>query len=405
MNYYFHYNLFIFLSYCIYLFQCGDAIAINYQLIKNNYYITASSNKILFNDESIRIDLQSSFSYFINKNTSESNEIIEDNLHGKNIKFYLETDKFILKDDLRKYTFNMEYLVPISSSLYQIEALGLGINSKDKNINLIYSLYSSSIINKLTMLLSPEKNSKGKIFFGNYDPEVAISKKYLNNYFECNSSNNNWGCIVNKIQIGNLTVLSEPTYFLLSTIHTGMIVPNEMMIYLNQTYFQKYIQNGDCHLVWGEHEKYFSCYCSAVYNFPEIYFYVNNYKIKFNPKYYFYSFIDSCYLNFVGENGNDGKYILGAIFLQSFYTEFNYEENKVKFYSDNPIIKESNTNSTITYGYNNSKKEHSFIIGNNKSLFGINYEIYFKISISINIILMILGIFYIFLVKNKQNEE
>ncbi|MCQ2818743.1 MAG: hypothetical protein MJ252_15865 [archaeon] len=35
----------------------------------------------------------------------------------------------------------------------------------------------------------------------------------------------------------------------------------------------------------------------------------------------------------------------------------------------------------------------------------INYEIYFKISISINIILMILGIFYIFLVKNKQNEE
>ena len=244
------------------------------------------------------------------------------------------------------------------SNLY-LGQLGLSPFFDDDNLNILNSLKQKNIINKLSFgfSFSNKQSTEDILFIGNITKKGILNNKNIITEFDLNKKlikkHNKWGFKLDGIVIEKTTGLSKNikhkyfAYF--NLIEDRIFVPDKVMEYLISRVFSVYIKNNICFVTEYNEKKFINCFKKKISkekkNFPSIIFVVNNYSFKLN--------FDDLFINSVNDNeiifiiqknyyDIDTSIILfgSRLFLKKYITEFNFEENKIIFHSENviPII-------------------------------------------------------------------
>ena len=361
---------------------CSNIIQINGQVIipmkknLNSYYIKIYYDKDKSKSEFVKINMALDFTFIPFSHITEFNiysedEIIElDNKEYKtklilcNNLYFENNDDFNLNNyfiySMNKSQINQESTYQDNtkySNLY-LGQLGLSPFFDDDNLNILNSLKQKNIINKLSFgfSFSNKQSTEDILFIGNITKKGILNNKNIITEFDLNKKlikkHNKWGFKLDGIVIEKTTGLSKNikhkyfAYF--NLIEDRIFVPDKVMEYLISRVFSVYIKNNICFVTEYSEKKFINCFKKKISkekkNFPSIIFVVNNYSFKLN--------FDDLFINSVNDNeiifiiqknyyDIDTSIILfGSRFLKKYITEFNFEENKIIFHSENviPII-------------------------------------------------------------------
>ena len=361
---------------------CSNIIQINGQVIipmkknLNSYYIKIYYDKDKSKSEFVKINMALDFTFIPFSHITEFNiysedEIIElDNKEYKtklilcNNLYFENNDDFNLNNyfiySMNKSQINQESTYQDNtkySNLY-LGQLGLSPFFDDDNLNILNSLKQKNIINKLSFgfSFSNKQSTEDILFIGNITKKGLLNNKNIITEFDLNKKlikkHNKWGFKLDGIVIEKTTGLSKNikhkyfAYF--NLIEDRIFVPDKVMEYLISRIFNVYIKNNICFVTEYNEKKFINCFKKKISkekkNFPSIIFVVNNYSFKLN--------FDDLFINSVNDNeiifiiqknyyDIDTSIILfGSRFLKKYITEFNFEENKIIFHSENviPII-------------------------------------------------------------------
>ena len=361
---------------------CSNIIQINGQVIipmiknLNSYYIKIYYDKDKSKSEFVKINMALDFTFIPFSHITEFNiysedEIIElDNKEYKtklilcNNLYFENNDDFNLNNyfiySMNKSQINQESTYQDNtkySNLY-LGQLGLSPFFDDDNLNILNSLKQKNIINKLSFgfSFSNKQSTEDILFIGNITKKGILNNKNIITEFDLNKKlikkHNKWGFKLDGIVIEKTTGLSKNikhkyfAYF--NLIEDRIFVPDKAMEYLISRVFSVYIKNNICFVTEYSEKKFINCFKKKISkekkNFPNIIFVVNNYSFKLN--------FDDLFINSVNDNeiifiiqknyyDIDTSIILfGSRFLKKYITEFNFEENKIIFHSENviPII-------------------------------------------------------------------
>jgi len=480
---------------------CSNIIQINGQVIipmkknLNSYYIKIYYDKDKSKSEFVKINMALDFTFIPFSHITEFNiysedEIIElDNKEYKtklilcNNLYFENNDDFNLNNyfiySMNKSQINQESTYQDNtkySNLY-LGQLGLSPFFDDDNLNILNSLKQKNIINKLSFgfSFSNKQSTEDILFIGNITKKGILNNKNIITEFDLNKKlikkHNKWGFKLDGIVIEKTTGLSKNikhkyfAYF--NLIEDRIFVPDKVMEYLISRIFNVYIKNNICFVTEYNEKKFINCFKKKISkekkNFPNIIFVVNNYSFKLN--------FDDLFINSVNDNeiifiiqknyyDIDTSIILfGSRFLKKYITEFNFEENKIIFHSENviPIINldkilddswkdmirdynketehfdsnygndkekeieddeedttkniDSNTNNNNSDNINKEKNKSDKNIEDNRETKDINnnYSTYIKIFIGVIIFIIIFGaVFAFFKVRKKiriNNEK
>ena len=278
---------------------------------------------------------------------------------------------------LSNIQFNNDILIS-NFSLYFIEntfwfrdsGISLGYHFKDESFSLLHKLYNSKMIDHLQFAFhNPIENMHGHLYLGGI-PNESHQLFLYKGVIPIDESLPSWGFSLNKVEYDNTTIqVNIPV--IINNVMDYMLVSTELYQIIKFK-LNNYLNNKKCEELEGFYElKYLSCEHYPVND--TIKFYFNSIsiliKIKDLSDYsLFRSNSEKPIHNFKGG-------VIGVPFLNMFnYTIFDYENKQIEFYSDLPIIRIVNNNST-----NN----------NVISLFGIN-------------ILMCLSYIIVFYIKSNR---
>ena len=241
----------------------------------------------------------------------------------------------------------------LSSSLI---SLGLARKFKDYKYSLVHQLKEQNLISthQFTIDLNSPGETKGQIYFG--ESPQNIKNKYKNNQIlKCSTNlSNNWSCPLSKVIISNKDNIHEdniePIYevdlvqnvILFDTINYQYRLPKKYLTILEDVVLKKHVKNGQCHFKFNQNFNdigYYECNCNAVNNFPDLIFVINGKKMmKINIENMFTQFEmsdgseDVCELE-IRLSDNENEWGLGAMFMKSVVSEFDYDLDEVKIYS------------------------------------------------------------------------
>ena len=210
--------------------------------------------------------------------------------------------------------------------------------------SLIHSYKSNDIIKQFKFYLEPTNDNEGFLHFGE-DPDIIYSLQNVNKYIsKChvNTTDNYWGCFLNKISIGNYN-FKVNNYTIFKTSHDSIIVPEKCLDFLAEKIFNKAIKDEICTYYSNTIYKKKYIFCKNT-NFPmdNIYFYFEGYGYLLEIQKLFSCDKERC-IFLIKYEKNEYDYSIGLPFLSNYISEFNFENNSITFYSNTSIIIEEDT--------------------------------------------------------------
>ena len=371
--------IFLLNIFCFAIIQINGQVIVPMKKNLNSYYINIHYNNEKTKSEFVKINMALDFTFIpfsqmTDFNLYSDDEIIE--IDNKEYKTKLITcnNLYLQNNDdenlnnffiysMNKSQINQEYNYQDDtkySNLYRGQ-LGLSPSFDDDNLNIMHALKQKKIINKMSFgfSFSNKQNNEDILFIGNItekNKKDIMSNKNIITEFDMNKKlikkHNKWGFKLDAIVIEKTTGLSKNikhkyfAYF--NLIEDRIFVPDKIMEYLISRIFNTYIKNNICFITEYSEKKFINCFKKKISkekkNFPNIIFVVNNYSFKLT--------YDDLFINSVNDNevifiiqknyyDIDTSIILfGSRFLKKYITEFDLEENKIIFHSENviPII-------------------------------------------------------------------
>ena len=312
-----------------------DKIDINNKIegLISQYNYNKSSSSILLSEFNQKYAKFYKNGGFISDNFYFSENINEQKKLFKNISFFLSS-----KDDI---------------NLYFTVGIGLQKNSKDKGF--IEILKDLDYIKTYDWILNYTNNNKDNeemiLIIGKkpheYYPQYFSENQILSMNSYCSVTYLKWGILFNKIYI-NSQSFNDLLDSEIDFKYNSIIAPNDYWDYINQIYFNEYINLNICSIeVNTDKMRYFSCNKdnfgkNDITKAPILYFYSVQFNYSFeikgeelfelkNNKYYFLLFSQTFTYS----------WILGKPFFRKYPFLYNIEGRTISFYNPNSPYEKS----------------------------------------------------------------
>ena len=374
----------------------------------NSYYIKILYEKDKNKSEFIRINMALDYTFIPFSQMTDSNIYSDDELIELDNKEY--NTKLIWCNNLflennNDYNLNNFYFYTMDKSQLNKESqednsrylnlyrgqLGLSPFFDDDNLNILQSLKQKFIINKMSFgfSFSSKQGNEDILYLGEIEEKNEILKnKNIITVFDMNKKlikkYNKWGFKLDAIVLEKTTGLTKNikhkyfAYF--NIIEDRIFVPDKIMEYLISRIFNAYIKNNICFITEYSDKKFINCFKKKLQkekkNFPNIIFVVNNYSFKLTYDDLFINSVNNNEMIFIIQKNYydiDTSIILfGSRFIKKYITEFNIEESKIIFHSENiiPIINldkiEDDSWKDMIRDYNKETEHYDSNYGNDK---------------------------------------
>lgn len=336
----------------------------DYNLLYGRYYLQVSIGSK--NSYSLRIDLSSSC-IIVEGAEMDNKDIIES--YTMQSTYYLPIMAFHVKKNI---TLGKD--ISLSMHLYNIndtkyskilsQSIGMGPKVDNDKFSLVHQLKQQGYIEKLIFSFAPRIKLVNSIYFGGLPSKLNHS---YTNVTTCKSNFtffSTWGCYLDYVFFDGYTkpqeIFKNDNYATFQTTTSEVLVTKKFIDYLVNVVLRKEIQKKKCFNfktgMINDYNAAIRCECNVFENLPSINFVIEGKIHKFNMKDLFDYFLqndDKCDL-LVYPNPNEDRWLFGTNFLSKYYTSFDYEKEKVIFYSTDqfqPFVVDYRFTSTITYLY------------------------------------------------------
>lgn len=322
-------------GFCISFFL-DDPTEITYFQI--NQQIQESYYNVLFNEETFIKDVE------------------EITINSTNYKRNLNKGKIIISES-EGAIINYYSIPQTPPENIKYSGLTLALNPTNDIFSIVHQLYKNKQINSLVYAFEPIDDLQGNFYIGGIPQETIANKSSA----FCKVEGNDWGCELeavyfsdmNKAKVNYLFKNKKKYHALFQGGIETINAPTEYIEYLKKTLFKKYLENGDCVFeqlgllfVMGFHCKNGNDIIESLPSFMN--FIINDYVFSIPIQSLLYSYgRDGKEQNFLFlvtqslEKDEEDIWTLGALFLNSFTSVFNYENKVVTFYSSTVIEKGS----------------------------------------------------------------
>lgn len=233
----------------------------------------------------------------------------------------------------------------------------LALNPTNDTFSIVHQLYNNKQINKLVYAFEPIDDLVGYFYIGGVPQEILTNKSSA----FCKVEGSDWGCELEAVYFSDMNKAKVKYLFKNKKKYHAFFqggietinAPVEYIDYLKNTIFKKYLENGDC--VFEQLGLLFvnGFRCNNGNNIIEslprfMNFIINDYVLSIPIQSLLYSYggegKEKNILFLVTqslENGEEDTWTLGALFLNSFISMFDYENKVVNFYTSTKIEKGS----------------------------------------------------------------
>ena len=363
--------IFLFSIFASFILQINGQLSIPMKKNLNSYYIKVFIDKDKTKSEFVKINMALDYTFIplpqlIDFKINSENEIIEidneeyttklitcNNLYlENNINYNLDSFNFY---SLNKSEINKDFINKQSTPYIDLfkGQLGLSPLYESDNLNILYILKQKQLIKKMSFgfnFNNIKQIDDDFLFFGeieeeknkNIVTEFDMNQKLIKKY-------NKWGFKLDAIVIEKTTGLIKHVkhkYFAyFNIIEDRIFVPDKIMEYLISRIFSTYIKNKVCFVTEYSDKKFINCYKKKISKekniFPNIYFVVDNHGFKLTYDDLFISSINNNELIFIIQKNyydiDTNIILLGSRFLKKYTTEFDLEQNKIIFHSENVL--------------------------------------------------------------------
>ena len=241
--------------------------------------------------------------------------------------------------NLKSYPF---YYLKHYTSLYNtnLESLPFAYKFNDESFSLTHQLYKKKLISQLSFSLVNTKNNQKSLVFGK-PPSLSKESAQLN----VKSQYNTWGSDLSYIFINRVSYLSKNTYYknnyysFFDTGIAGMLVPTDFYNFLMENVFKKYIETKQCGNIVFSERFYFVCDNDVIDKIPDLIFVFEDKGLRIKSKYLFSKMGQNSDFRISENTVMENTFILGTSFISEFDTIFDYESNKISFFSNTQIEK------------------------------------------------------------------
>ena len=223
------------------------------------------------------------------------------------------------------------------------QTVGMGPKIENDKFSLVHQLKQQGFINKLIFSFAPKTKLVNPFYFGGLPNKLNPS---YTNMTTCKSNFtffNTWGCYLDYVFFDGYTkpyeIFTNDNYAFFQTITSEVLVTKKFIDYLVNVILRKEIQNKNCFSfktgMMNDYNTFIHCECNVFEHLPNINFVIDGRIHKFNMKDLFDYFLQTdgmCEL-MIYPNSNEDRWLFGTNFFAKYYTSFNYEEEKVSFYS------------------------------------------------------------------------
>ena len=222
-----------------------------------------------------------------------------------------------------------------------LESLPFAYKFNDESFSLTHQLYKKKLISRLSFSLVNMNTTQKSLVFGK--PPIDTKKESAN--LNVKSQYNTWGSDLSYIFIDRVSYLSKNTYYknkyysFFDTGIAGMLVPTDFYNFLMENVFKKYIETKQCGNIVFSERFYFVCDNDVVDKIPDLIFVFEDKGLRIKSKYLFSKMGQNSDFRISENTVMENTFILGTSFISEFDTIFDYESNKISFFSNTQIEK------------------------------------------------------------------
>ena len=257
----------------------------------------------------------------------------------KDIVSYINNSPFEMKFGVASYTnFNSDDADGI---------LGLSKYYEENEKSLIMSLYKNNITNSKKFsfkFYKEDKNEKGTFYIGKHEDFSKNETAYCSLLNSTEYEQNMWACRISSMSLvnNNTSINASGKYTVVFNTGTNVIIMP--LKYLNE--IKNNVREFNCSIYQIESESYSQLKCKDKRS--EFQFTINNNVFKIPVEYSYYQIGVYFYSRIIFQEST--VYIFGSPFFFTFHTMFNYDDNKLYFYPEDPnnLIKGSDKSGTNT---------------------------------------------------------
>lgn len=270
----------------------------------------------------------------------EQGEEMPMNINNQNVEARMVISNFYLNDHQKtKVKDIMWYYITDDSDLTDFDSFPLAYSCNNKEFSVIHSLYQNKLIDHQGFgILIDTVMENGTLFLGGFDKEVVIEQYEFKYWTQLDIETNysTWGLKLNSISFGNQQyIINKYAYF--QSNKEKIIVPQKYLDDLIENDFSSYFLNHTCNITKGVLSTSFVCFCDVIEYFPNITITLNNIEFSFYPRDLF-EMKHKCFFLFASKDNIDSEtWIMGIPFMSKFFTYFDYEKDRITFYSKYPI--------------------------------------------------------------------
>lgn len=332
-------------------------LATSYKTIKQDFYIEHSSPKIEVEvgtpgqPHPIQLSLSYPRSWvspaFYKVTESSTSKKIKEKVQFRsnttmNMEGFEVTDLYVINQTKIE---NFDFFVLRSGIIFQFGIISLAHNFEDEKYSLIHTLKNRELIDYSSFGFTFGDSKKGKIYFGKFPAEDFPN--HIQSSCPVDEREDKpkdfWSCNLQKVMLEykgkELSYPNENRYSRFS-LSSRIYAPDEFLSFLKKNQFHEAIKNNECQL---SDLKVFECNPEVIETFGDLYFFFNNvgHKIKNEDLWvqtkrgYEYR-ISGGYKIY---SGFMNDWYIGISFLKDLNIEFDYEEQKINFYSNKNNIK------------------------------------------------------------------
>ena len=304
----------------------GENTKIHYMTVKQTY------NYTLFCDEQLNVLLP-------------NDTITRVKSNDKEIKVKKTTSEltFTNTETMKYYVLNIVDLK--NDKEHCRESIYLPYKFDNIKYSLVHSLLRQRKISKALFGYQLDKKSKqGKMFFGGI-PKPWIENKY---YGKCmvEQDKNEWSCKLEQVllidELNSKKYVYQNKY--VSYFDSGddkVRAPISFIRFLNENYFQEYLEHGKCNIVSSYDGNYLHCPCVFFTTFPKIIFKFDTVDLVLDMKDLFEIYGEEkkgegglCDLLIMENEKSPNVWVFGEAFIKNYLISFDYDTAEVTFYSE-----------------------------------------------------------------------
>ena len=311
------------------------------------------------NPDPIYFPINTNLEYtWLNNNSLTNYKYCEINQGPKKIK--LKDDEYQVFPCQTEVEYDHKTILPnynffmLKNIVYLIEkreyGCGLSFKFQDEKFSLVHQLFNSKLIDRKSFAFEPVTGQKrGYIHFGGTPYEHRTDR--FNYQGSCHvTGNSSWGCALKSILIGNKTYSFNINTVFQSSLE-NMIESIKFFEIMTEDVFKKEIERHVCEIVVNYEEKrYLECSPDAFDGKMNVTFEFNDLKISF-PILQLFFFADVKYHSRFSYDYNDpNMFDFGFAFFNRFNLSiFDYDEQSIKFYSENILITQNSNDSYFKF--------------------------------------------------------